>query len=319
MGPSALIGENLFTVARRRLAAATVPLALLVACSTTEEAVAPPDASPTTSTTPPPSAPVDAVVEQALAGLEERFDSRLGVYAVDTGSGRSVAHRADERFAFASTVKVLAAAVVLDRTTPAELAQVAPYDAADLVAHSPVTEERLGDGMTLGELAEAALRRSDNTAANLMLERIGGPQALDAALAVFGDDVTTVVRDEPELNDTAPGDLRDTSTPRALATDLLAFAVDDALAAEDRAQLVDWMSGNATGDALVRAGVPAGWQVADKSGSATYATRNDIAVVYPPGSEPIVVAVMSDRARPDDDHDDALIAETARVMADALR
>ncbi|WP_370453373.1 class A beta-lactamase [Geodermatophilus marinus] len=304
----------MFTRTRRRLAAAIIPLAF-VACSTAAEPVA----LPTASTAPPSSAPAEALAEHALAGLEARFDARLGVYAVDTRSGRSIAHRAYERFAYASTVKVLAAAVVLDRTTPAELAQAVPYDSSELVAHSPVTEERLAAGMTLGELAEAALRHSDNTAANLLLDRIGGPQALDAALAAFGDDVTTVVRDEPELNDTAPGDDRDTSTPRALAADLRAFAVGDALAEEDRAQLVDWMTGNATGRALVRAGVPADWHVADKSGTAAYGTRNDIAVVYPPEGEPIVVAVMSDRDLPDDEHDDALVAEPARIVVEALR
>lgn len=310
------------TPVRRRLAAASITLALLAACSTTETTT-PPAASSAEATAPPSTgsspAPVDASTERALADLEERFDARLGVYAVDTDSGRSVAHRADERFAYASTIKALAAAVVLDRTTPGDLAQVVPYDASDLVANSPVTEERLGAGMSLGEVAEAAVRRSDNTAANLLLERIGGPPALDTALAELGDVVTTVVRDEPELNDTAPADDRDTSTPRGLAAALRAFAVDDALVEEDRAQLVDWMSGNATGDALVRAGVPAGWQVADKSGAAAYGTRNDIAVVYPPDGEPIVVAVMSDRARPDADHDDALVAEAAQVVVDALR
>lgn len=265
------IGGTLSTPVRRRLPAAIVPLALLVACSTPSEVTAPPP-SPTRSAAPSSSASVDAATGQAFTWLEERFDARLGVYAVDTTSGRSVTHRADERFAYASTVKVLAAAVVPDRTTPAELAQVVPYDADDLVAYSPVTEERLGTGMTLGEVAEAAVRRSDNTAANLLLERIGGPPALDAALAE-----------------------------------------------EDRAQLVEWMSGNTTGDALVRAGVPAGWDVADKSGAAAYGTRNDIAVVYPPDGEPIVVAIMSDRGGPDDRYDDALVAEAARVVVEALR
>ena len=304
------------TALRRRLAAA-VALALLplAACSTDDDPTTAPAASSSAAS---PSPPVDAATEQAFADLEQRFGARLGVYAVDTGSGRSVEHGADERFAHASTFKALAAAVVLDRTSPAELEQVVPYDAADLVPYSPVTEERLGTGMTLGEVAEAAVRRSDNTAGNLLLEQIGGPQALDAALEEVGDDVTNVVRTEPELNDTAPGDDRDTSTPRALAADLRAYAVDDALAEEDRALLVEWMTGNATGAALVRAGVPEGWRVADKSGAAAYGTRNDIAVVWPPDGVPIVLAVLSDRTDPDAGYDDALVAEAARVAVAAL-
>jgi beta-lactamase class A len=312
------MGAVLHSTPRRRLAAAaSLATALLAACSTAADTTDVPAAAPSSSAA--ASSPAEAASDEALAELERRYGTRLGVHAVDTGTGRTVEHRADERFAHASTSKALAAAVVLDRTTPEELTRLVPYDESDLVSYSPVTRERLGTGMTVGEVAEAAVRRSDNTAGNLLLEEIGGPQALDAALAEIGDDVTTVVRDEPELNDTAPGDDRDTSTPRALAADLRAYAVDGVLAEEDRAQLVEWMTGNATGDALVRAGVPEGWQVADKSGAAAYGTRNDIAVLQPPDGDPIVVAVLSDRDGPEAGYDDALVAEAARVVVDALR
>ena len=165
----------------------------------------------------------------AFADLEATFDARLGVVAVDTGSGRRVEHRADERFAYASTFKALLAGAVLAGTTDRELDEVIPVTDSDLVTYSPVTEDRVGDAMTRRELADAAVRFSDNTAANLLLEDLGGPPGLAEALRAVGDDVTLPVRTEPALNEALPGDDRDTSTPRALAASLRAFAVDDAL------------------------------------------------------------------------------------------
>ena len=259
------------------------------------------------------SANAPADVSTALADLEERYDARLGVFALDTGTGATVAHRADERFAYASTFKAVAAAELLDRTEPKRWHTVVRYDAADLVDYSPVTEQHAGTGLSLRRIAEAAVRESDNTAANLMLEELGGPAALQRALRARGDDVTVVARRETELNDTEPGDPRDTTTPRAFAELLERYVTGSALAPAARRTLLDWMSGNATGDALVRAGAPDGWQVADKSGAASYGTRNDIAVLRAPGRAPVVMAVFSDRGTPDAEYDDALVAEAARV------
>ncbi|WP_198671438.1 class A beta-lactamase [Desertihabitans aurantiacus] len=297
---------------------AVVPavLAATVACTPPP---APPPAPPATATTPAPapaSPPVDAGV--AFAELEARWDARLGVFAVDTGSGRVVEHRADERFAYASTHKALSAAAVLEQTTDEELDRLVRFDADDLVEYSPVTEERLAEGMSLRELADAAVRYSDNTAGNLLLDELGGPAGFDAALEEVGDLVTQVDRLEPELNTAVPGDPRDTSTPRALATSLRAYAVEEALPAGDREVLNDWLQRNTTGDALVRAGVPGGWLVGDKTGTAGYGTRNDIAVVHPPGRAPLVLAVLSSRDEVDAEHDDALVAEATRVVVDAL-
>jgi beta-lactamase class A len=263
--------------------------------------------------------PAETVVDvPALADLEASFDARLGVVAVDTGSGRRVEHRADERFAYASTIKALLAAAVLDSTTDDELDEVIRFTSSDLVTYSPITEDRVADGMTRRELADAAVRFSDNTAANLLLEDLGGPPALAEALRAVGDDVTLPVRTEPALNEAVPGDDRDTSTPRALAGSLQAFAVDDALSATDRRVLNGWLEGNTTGDELIRAGVPEGWRVGDRTGSGGYGTRNDIAVITPPGRPPIVLAVLSDKGEVDAESDAALIAAASRAALDAL-
>lgn len=304
------------SVRRSRRFLVGLAVAALTACSGAAEPT--PVAAPAVAGPSPSAAPEVLARDAEFAALEQEFDARLGVHVVDTGSGRSLAHRADERFAYASTIKALLVGVVLAQTEDAELDEVVAYTATDLVRSSPVTQERVVTGMTVRELCDAALRFSDNTAANLLLRTVGGPEGLDAALEGLGDDVTTVSRTEPDLNAAVPGDDRDTSTPRAMARSLRALAVGDALAAEERATLTAWLRGNTTGDTLVRAGVPAGWEVGDKTGSGGYGTRNDLAVLWPPGRAPLVLAVMSSRDEPDADRDDALIARATEVAVAAL-
>ncbi|MET8090215.1 class A beta-lactamase [Micromonospora sp. NPDC005220] len=245
--------------------------------------------------------------------LEENFDARLGVFAIDTGTGQTVQYRADERFAFTSTYKALAAAEVLDETTDAELDRVVRYSADDLVTYSPITEQHVTEGMTLRAIADAAVRYSDNTAGNLLLRKLGGPQRFEKELRGVGDKVTDPARYETALNEARPGDRRDTSTARALAQDLRAYAVGDALEPTDRDVLNGWLKGNTTGGKLIRAGVPDGWVVGDKTGAGGYGTRNDIAVIWPPDHAPIVLSVLSSRDEKDAVYDDALIAQAAEV------
>lgn len=273
----------------------------------------------TASAAPVPGGPdLDGVVADDLRRLERAFDARLGLHAVDTGTGAEVSHRADERFAYASSGKALLAAALLDATSPADLRRTVTWDRDDLVTYSPFTEPRTATGASLGAVAEAMVRESDNTAANVVVRELGGLDVWTDALRGIGDDTTRPARLEPGLNAAVPDDDRDTSTPRALARSLRAYAVDEALAPDDSAFLDDWMSGNATGDTLVRAGAPDGWRVADKSGAAAYGTRNDVAVVHPPGRAPLVVVVMSSRTSAGASYDDRLVARAARVALDAL-
>jgi len=304
---------------RRRAAVVAVgaALAILVAGCSSPDDTAAPTPSPTAST--PSPTPTAAPYDAAFAALEAEFGSRIGVYAIDTGSGDEIAYRADERFAYASTFKALAAAAVLQKNDIADLDRVVTFSSDELITHSPVTELHVESGMTLGELAEAAVRVSDNTAGNLLLEELDGPAGFTTALRAVGDDVTQAVRWEAGLNDGVPGDPRDTTSPRAFATDLREFALGDTLTSEKRELLVDWMSGNATGDTLIRAGVPADWTVADKSGSGGYGVRNNIAVVWPPGREPIVLAVLTTRDSPDATRDDAVVARAASIVAESLK
>ncbi|MFI5844163.1 class A beta-lactamase [Catenuloplanes sp. NPDC051500] len=263
-----------------------------------------------TITLTPTAASATGVYQQ----LERQYDARLGVYAVDTGTGRTVTFRDNERFAYTSTFKALAAAALLDRISDAELGRVVHYTAADLVDYSPVTSLHVDEGMTLGAIAEAAITVSDNTAGNLLFRELGGPDGLERSLRAIGDRTTLADRIETELNTAIPGDRRDTSTPRALATDLRAYALGGELCATDRSQLITWLRANTTGAETIRAGVPATWTVGDKTGAGGYGTRNDIAILWPPSGAPIVLAVMSTKDTPDAVYDNALLADAAEAV-----
>ncbi|MCC2463800.1 class A beta-lactamase Bla1 [Bacillus mobilis] len=251
--------------------------------------------------------------------LEKKFDARLGVYAIDTGTNQTIAYRPNERFAFASTYKALAAGVLLQKNSTDKLNEVITYTKEDLVEYSPVTEKHVDTGMTLGEIAEAAVRYSDNTAGNILFHKIGGPKGYEKALRQMGDRVTMSDRFETELNEAIPGDNRDTSTAKAIATNLKDFTVGNALPDDKRNILTDWMRGNATGDKLIRAGVPTDWIVGDKSGAGSYGTRNDIAIVWPPNRAPIIIAILSSKDEKEATYDNQLIAEAAEVIVNALR
>jgi beta-lactamase class A len=256
---------------------------------------------------------------QALAQIERRFHARLGVYVLDTGTGRTVTYRAGERFAYCSTSKALSAAVLLQRFTDAQLDRVITYRASDLVEYSPITSRHVATGMRLRDVIAAAVQYSDNTAANLMVDQLGGPHALQTDLRGLGDPTTDVDRDEPALNDAAPGDIRDTSTPAALGADLRRMVLGSVLSPGRKQLLTNLLLGNTTGGLYIRAGVPAGWKVADKTGNGGYGTRNDIAVIWPPAGSPIVIAVLSDRGVPHASSADALIAGATKAALAALR
>lgn len=279
-----------------------------------------PAASPTS--TPKATAPapdLDPVVEEELVALEQEYYATIGVVAVDTATDDAVSYGGDRRFGFASTIKALAAAQFLRSVPGPDRDEVVHWTADDAAAagHAPVTSQHVDDGLTYAQLAEAAVRFSDNAALNLVVDRIGGPTALDDALASLGDTTTEVVNDEPMLNTIEPGSTEDTSTAAALTASLATVLDGSTLSAADTALLIDWMSDNRTGDALIRAGAPDDWVIADKSGGAG-PIRNDIALATPPGEPPIVITVLTSRNDPDAAFDDTLVARTASIVLNAL-
>jgi beta-lactamase class A len=261
-------------------------------------------------------------ISRSMAALEARSGGRLGVAVLDTATGKTFGHRADERFAMCSTFKALVAGLILKRVDQGQerLNRLVRYDRRVLVTHSPAVEWHLADGMTIGALCEATVTLSDNAAANLLLDTFGGPPALTAFARSLGDTVTRLDRREPELNLVKPGDPRDTTSPAAMLRSLRALTLGAALSAASRQQLVAWLVANTTGDARLRAGLPAGWKVGDKTGSWSdggIGTTNDIAVVWPPGRAPLLITVYLADAKLDNDGRNAVIAEVARLVVAA--
>jgi beta-lactamase class A len=288
----------------------------LAGCAKDERPAAAPSAATPSGSSSPTAAP--DVRHDRLLDLERKFGARLGVYALATGTGATIAHRADERFAFCSTFKGLAAAAVLHRNPLSHLDTVVRYAEGDLLKSAFVTRKHVATGMTIRQLCDAAVRYSDGTAGNLLLRDLGGPAQLTAYARSLGDTVTRMDRIEPAIVEATPGDPRDTTSPRAFGTDYQKIVLGDALTPEKRAFLRDLLKRNRTGAKRIRAGVPKGWTVADKTGTGDYGTVNDIAVVWPPTTAPLVIAIMSSKAARDAEYDQALVAEAAAHVVAAL-
>jgi beta-lactamase class A len=256
----------------------------------------------------------------ALAAIEARTRGRLGVQVLGAHGMPLFGQRPTERFPMCSTFKLLATGLVLQRVDRGQerLERVVRYAASDLVAYSPVAEKNLGTGMTVGALCDAALTLSDNTAANLLLESFGGPQAVTGFARSLGDDMTRLDRRETALNEALPGDERDTTTPAVMARDVRALLLGPTLSAASRERLLQAMRRNRTGDRRLRAGLPPGSEVADKTGSGERGTSNDIGLVHLPGREPVIVTVYLTGATVDDTARNAAIADVARLVADRL-
>ncbi len=230
----------------------------------------------------------------AIRRLEIKSSGRLGVSVLDTQTGASFHHKGDERFPMCSTFKVLASAAILRGAEDKldGLDRRVRIERSDIVENSPITREHVGpEGMSLRELCEAAITRSDNTAGNLLLRNIGGTAGLTAFARSLGDDVTRLDRVETELNEAAPGDPRDTTTPKAMAENYRRLLLGDVLSPAGREQLSSWMIANTTGDSRLRAGLPQGWRVGDKTGTGGHGTNNDVAVVWPPRRSALILAV----------------------------
>ncbi|MEU0970505.1 class A beta-lactamase [Streptomyces sp. NPDC005917] len=257
-----------------------------------------------------------------LRALEREHGARLGVFAWDTGSGARVRHRCGELFPMCSVFKMLAVAAVLRDLDEDVLSEVVHYDESDIERSggAPVTgkSENLAAGMTVAELCGAAISYSDNTAANLLLEQLGGPVAVTRLCRSLGDEVTRLDRWEPALNSAEPWRITDTTTPLAIGTSYARLVVGGALDRADRQRLTGWLLANTTGGERIRAGLPADWTVGDKTGTGDYGTANDVAIAWPPGRAPVVVAVLSTHADPAAQADSPLVKEAAAVVADAL-
>lgn len=262
-----------------------------------------------------------ADVEPALADIERKVGGRLGV-AVGGDGGLFLGHRADERFAMCSTFKALAVAAVLARVDAGaeSLDRVIAFGASDLLEYAPVSRTVLEAGsgagrMTVSEACAASLVWSDNTAANLLLTLLGGPEALTAWLRGAGDHVTRLDRTEPTLNTARPDDPRDTTTPAAMRDTLGRILLGSVLSPASRGRLEGWMVESRTGLKRLRAGLPTEWTVGDKTGSGDNGTANVVAILRPPGRAPLIAAVYLTGTTAPADVRDAAHAAVGRLIA----
>ncbi len=253
-----------------------------------------------------------------IQAIETRVGGRLGVAALDTQTGRRIAWRDGERFPMCSTFKLLLVTRVLARVDKGQetLDRWVRYGKDDLLDYAPVARSHLArGGMTVKDLAEAAIVWSDNTCANLLLATIGGPAGVTTQARALGDTVSRLDRNEPSLNSATPGDPRDTTAPAAMLGDMNRILLADGLSDASREMLTGWMIACRTAPKRIGAGLPSGWKRGHKTGTGANGSTNDIAICWPPGRKPILLAVYFTGSRAGDDEREAAIADVARIVS----
>ncbi len=259
-----------------------------------------------------------AEANERLAAIERREGGRLGVAVIEAGRGLELAHRADERFPMCSTFKLLASAAVLKLVDQGKdsLERMVAYGPADLLDYAPVTKAHVGEGgMRLGDVCAASIDWSDNTAANLILSVIGGPEGFTRFARSLGDETTRLDRDEPSLNKAIPGDDRDTTTTLAMARDMEAVLLGSVLSEPSRRRLEAWLIADKVGDKRLRAGLPPFWGVGDKTGSGDPGTANAIGILRPPGRAPLLAGVYYTESDAPMDARNAIHKEVGEIIA----
>ncbi|WP_128928501.1 class A beta-lactamase [Bradyrhizobium guangxiense] len=264
---------------------------------------------------------VAAEAPPELEAYERESGGRVGVHAENLATGKKLGWRADERFVMCSTFKASLAACVLARVDRGEeqLAAVIPYGKADLLEYAPVAKQNLAAGtMSVAEMCKAIVELSDNTCANLLLARVGGPAALTAFWRSLGDSTSRLDHNEPELNRSPPGNPQDTTTPAAMAGNLRRLVVGEALSPGSRALLTDWMVNCKTGANRLRGGLPAGWTIGDKTGFNGKDAAGDIVVAWPKPDTPILITTYVQGGAPTAAQIEAVFARIGRMVAERL-
>ncbi|HRG63198.1 MAG TPA: class A beta-lactamase [Burkholderiales bacterium] len=255
-----------------------------------------------------------------FAQLESSVNGRLGIMAINTANNQQLEYRGNELFPFCSTGKVMVVGAILkaSESNPQLMLRQLHYSKQDTESsgYAPISGQHIKDGMSVSALSQAAIAYSDNGAMNQLLQLLGGPQAVTSYARSMGDDKFNFVRTEPQLNTAIPGDERDTTTPVAMALSLQKLSLGTALDKKQQAQLQEWLKANTTGDKRIRAGVPKGWIVGDKTGTGSYGTTNDVAVIWPPQAKPIVLVVYFTQNKKDAKPNDQVIAQATKIVID---
>ncbi len=253
--------------------------------------------------------------------IERQLDARVGFAAYDLETEQRWEYNADQLFAMSSTFKTLACAALLQRVDEGseQLERRVKVSASDIVTYSPVTEAYADSReISLFELCEATMTTSDNTAANLILQAMGGPQAVTEFVRELGDSVTRLDRWETELNEAIPSDERDTTTPNAMVSNLEKLVVGNALSPQSKNQLREWLVNNEVADGLFRSQMPDEWVIGDRTGAGGFGSRSITAVIWPPEREPTIVAFYITETDASFEERNTAIAELGSVIRDAI-
>ncbi|ERN39836.1 beta-lactamase class A [Rubidibacter lacunae KORDI 51-2] len=257
----------------------------------------------------------------AVQQIEARLNARIGIAVIDKETDRNWRYHAGDRFPINSTYKTIACAALLSRVDSGQeqLDRIVIFDESQLADYSPVTETRVGaPGMSLGELCQATIATSDNSAANFVMQAIGGPQAVTQFMRSIGDRTSRLDRWSPELSESVPGDQRDTTSPNAMAMMLEQLVLKGTLSFESRQTLESWLKGNEISGDLIRAAVPSDWDVIDKTGSGGYGSRSIAAVMWPPQREPVIAAIYITETEVSFAERNAAIAEIGEAIVGAV-
>jgi beta-lactamase class A len=269
-----------------------------------------------------PQSPAFSRLSDEFIRIERESGGRLGVAVLDTGSAAEAKHRADERFPMCSTFKLLAAAAILARVDAGQekLDRTVAFGPGDIVVNSPMTSARVSEGrLSLGELCEAAMIVSDNTAGNLLLANLGGPAGLTAFARSIGDNITRLDRIEPELNEALLDDPRDTTSPAAMLANIKSLVFGKVLSRASKKQMIDWLRGNKTGGSRLRARLDKNWRVGDKTGSGERGTTNDVGLIWAPDRDPVVACVYLTGSSGKGEERNATIAAVGYAIGSALQ
>lgn len=261
-------------------------------------------------------------IQQKLAQLETSSDGRIGVAAINLANNTSIQYRANERFPMGCTSKTMGVAAILKKSMSDNslLQQKVLYSKSDVTDWSPITEKHVTDGMTISGLCAAAICYSDNTAMNLLANKLGGVQAINTFARSIGDQNFRQDHNWPqEALSGGPNNETDSTTPAAMEKSYQQLALGSVLAPHQRDLLLTWLKDNTTGNERIRAGVPKGWVVGDKTGTNVYyGTTNDVAIIWPPHSSPIVIAIYFTQNKKDAPHRNDVIASAARMVLSDL-
>lgn len=253
-------------------------------------------------------------INEQLQQLERKFNRKLGIYAIDTSSNKVIAHRANERFPFQSTLKFIGAAALLHQDTKQGLInKKVIIKQKDIVPWAPISSKFLNKKASLETLAMAAVSFSDNTAINIIVRQLGGLNAINAFARKTANKSFQLNHDEPNLN-SDPSKKFDTATPKDMALSVQNILLGNVLKQQQRMLLLDWMKNNTTGYKRIRAGVPLGWLVADKTGSGRYGIANDVGIIWSPADKPIVLAIFSKNNNANDLACDQVVAAATEVI-----